>query len=75
MHLPGMGGVDFIEVFKQLPEYVRNKTRIVILSVLQDPAVLNEILQLEFVHGRMDKPLTQQGLQDLARQRTIAVSL
>ena len=65
MHLPGMGGVEFIEAMKELPAYFRVRTRVVILSVLQNPAVLDEILKLEFVHGRMDKPLTQQALLEL----------
>jgi len=66
MHLPVMSGVEFIEAFKSLPAAIRTKSKIVILSVLQNPELLKEILQLEFVHGRLDKPLTQQALSDLA---------
>src|SRR5205814_837017 len=39
MHLPVMSGLEFIEAFKSLPGFIREKSKIVILSVLQNPAM------------------------------------
>jgi len=66
MHLPVMSGLEFIEAFKSLPARIRDKSKIIILSVLQKPELLEEILAYDFVHGRADKPLTQQALTGLA---------
>src|SRR5437868_6873839 len=35
MHLPGMSGSDFINVFKTLPDYITDKTKVVMLSAYQ----------------------------------------
>src|SRR5688572_17769219 len=74
MHLPVLNGAGFVEAFKDLPGHVRNKSRIVVLSVMQNPEVLASILRNDFVHGRMDKPLTQQALQELAASQIRSVS-
>jgi len=66
MHLPVLSGIEFIEAFKSLPSSIRTKSKILILSVLQKPEMLEEILQYDFVYGRADKPLTQQALNQLA---------
>jgi CheY-like chemotaxis protein len=66
MHLPVLSGIEFIEAFKRLPDAIRTKSKIIILSVLQKPEMLEEILQNDFVYGRLDKPLTQQALNQLA---------
>ncbi len=76
MHLPGKSGYDFIEEFSSLPDYIRLKSRIIILSVFQKPEHLQRALESPFVHGQMDKPLTQQALRELsiAYSRTISAS-
>ncbi len=66
MHLPGKSGYDFIEEFTSLPEFIREKSRIIILSVFQKPEQLQKALEFPFVFGQLDKPLTQQALRDLA---------
>ena len=66
MHLPVLSGPGFVEAFKELPENIRKKSRIVVLSVLQQPELLEEILRNDFVFGRMEKPLSQQALAGLA---------
>ena len=71
MHLPVLSGPGFVEAFKELPAYIRQKSRIVILSVLQQPELLDEILRNDFVYGRMEKPLTQQALRELSEKVTV----
>ena len=65
MHLPVLSGYDFIVEFGYLPEYIRNKSKIVILSVIQKPETVQDLLQHSYVHSQMDKPLTQKALLEL----------
>jgi CheY-like chemotaxis protein len=67
MHLPGMSGFDFIKVFKTLPEYILNKTKIVVLSVFQKQEDIDRLFENTFVTGQLDKPLTQESLRTLAK--------
>lgn len=66
MHLPGMSGFDFINVFKTLPGFIRDKTKIVVLSVFQKKEDLDKVFENAFVTGQLDKPLTQESLRKLA---------
>jgi CheY-like chemotaxis protein len=74
MHLPVMNGFEFIEAFKKLPSHIRNKTKIIVLSVMHKPELMAEILKNDFVFGRMEKPLTQKALTGLAEGKTTTVS-
>jgi CheY-like chemotaxis protein len=74
MFLPGMSGFDFIEEFKMLPEFITQKTKIIILSVFQKQDAINKILEYNFVAGQIEKPLTQQALISLAEKKTISIS-
>ncbi len=65
MHLPGMDGYDFIETFKTLPDFILNKTKIVVLSVFQKQEKLERVLQNKFIFGQLEKPLTQDSLRQL----------
>ncbi|MBK9543540.1 MAG: response regulator [Bacteroidetes bacterium] len=67
MHLPMMSGYDFIEEYKSLPEYIRQKSKIIILSVFNKPEQLKKVFENSFVVGQLDKPLTQQALHELAK--------
>src|SRR5580765_383331 len=49
MHLPVMNGFEFIEAFKSLPDFIRNKTRVIVLSVMHKPELINEMLRNDFV--------------------------
>jgi CheY-like chemotaxis protein len=73
MHLPGMSGYDFIEEFKQLPEYITKKTKIMVLSVFNKPEHIKKIFENCFVAGQIEKPLTQQALKDIAHQKAVGV--
>ena len=52
IHLPGMDGFEFIEEFKKLPDFVKDKTRIVVLSAFQKQERLeNALKQLQAKYG------------------------
>ena len=65
MHLPGMSGFDFINVFKTLPEYIVSKTKIIVLSVFQKQEEIDKAFENSFVTGQLEKPLTQDSLRKL----------
>ena len=62
-----MSGYDFIEEYKSLPEYIRQKSKIIILSVFNKPEQLKKVFENSFVVGQLDKPLTQQARHELAK--------
>jgi CheY-like chemotaxis protein len=66
MYLPLMSGYDFIEEFKTLPSFIRDKTQIIVLSVFQNQDRLQKVFENKFVFGQLEKPLTQQSLKNLA---------
>ena len=49
MYLPLMSGYDFIEAFKNLSEEIREKTKIVVLSVFQEQEKLMKIFENKFI--------------------------
>ncbi len=67
VHLPGKSGYDFIREFSSLPEAIREKSKIIILSVFQKPEHLEKALEYPYVFGQLDKPLTQSALRDLLK--------
>ena len=66
MHLPGMSGFDFLEYFNALPEYILNKTRVVVLSVFQKQEEINKLSENNYVLGQLEKPLTLESLRKMA---------
>jgi len=66
MHLPGMSGFDFINLFKTLPGYIVDKTKIVVLSAFQKQEKIEKLFENKFIAGQLDKPLTQESLRKLA---------
>jgi len=69
MYLPMMSGYDFIDEFKNLPSFVTDKSKIVVLSVVQRQDHLLRIFENRFVFGQLEKPLTQEALKNLANGR------
>lgn len=69
MYLPMMNGYDFIEEFKLLPDFIQQKTKIIVLSVMQNPEHLKKVFANNFVAGQFEKPLTQQALKEIASGR------
>ena len=74
MHLPMMSGFDFIEEFKTFPDFIKEKTKIIILSIFQKQEQLQKVLEYKFVDGQLEKPLTQQALKLLAVNKTTKIS-
>lgn len=70
MYLPLMSGYDFIEEFKRLPAFIKDKTKIIVLSVFQKQEELQKVFENKFVFGQLEKPLTQEALKNLANGRT-----
>jgi CheY-like chemotaxis protein len=66
MHLPVMDGYEFIEQFASLPFFITEKTKIIVLSVLQKPEHVKKVFSHPFVIGQIEKPLTREALQDLS---------
>jgi CheY-like chemotaxis protein len=75
VYLPGMNGLDFIEEFKNLPSYITNKTKIIILSVFPNKEKLQKAFENNFVAGQLDKPLTQSALKDISENKPIIVRI
>ena len=69
MNLPLMSGFDFIEEFKNLPSFFREKTKIVVLSVFQKEEKLQLVFENSFVFGQLEKPLSRDSLTNLANAR------
>jgi CheY-like chemotaxis protein len=65
MYLPMMSGYDFIEEFKKLPDFITNKSRVIVLSVFQKQEKLRAVFENSFVFGHLEKPLSQQSLKNL----------
>jgi CheY-like chemotaxis protein len=63
MHLPGMSGFDFINVFKTLPDFIVSKTKIIVMSVFQKQEEVEKIFENQFIAGQLDKPLTMESLR------------
>jgi len=77
MYLPLMSGYDFIDEFKTLPGFIREKTKIIVLSVFQKQERLQKVFENEFVFGQLEKPLSQQALKNLvngSKEQVIAFS-
>ncbi len=69
MYLPLMSGYDFIEEFKKLPPFIKDKTKIVVLSVFQKQEQLEKVFENKFIFGHLEKPLSQEALKNLANGR------
>ena len=65
MHLPGMSGIDFINVFKTLPGYITDNTKIVVMSAYQKQEEIDKLFENKFIAGQLEKPLTQESLKKL----------
>ncbi len=74
MHLPMMSGFDVIEEFNNLPKFIKEKTKIIVLSVFQKQEQLQKVLEYDFVAGQLEKPLTQQALNLLAINKTTKIN-
>jgi len=72
LHLPVMSGFEFLEIFSSMPDAIRQKSRIIILSAIQKQETKDELLKHENVFGQVNKPLTQGILHDLAKAVSVS---
>ena len=63
--MPEMDGFAFLDAFDRLPESVRNKSRIVMLSTSDSFKDLNRANQNKYVKRFLNKPLNAQVLSAL----------
>ena len=75
MHLPGMSGIDFINLFKTFPEYLVDKTKIVIMSAYQKQEEIDKLFENKFITSQLDKPITQDSLKKLAALKEEGVQI
>ena len=66
INMPEMNGFGFLEEYKKLPENVKRKCIIVMLSSSLHPEDKELALQNPYVCQFLNKPLTEQKLQDVA---------
>ncbi len=66
LNMPVVDGFVFLFEFEDLPEVVREKCKVVILSGLLDKDVIDKVLKNQFVHDFIPKPLTAAALSRLS---------
>ena len=64
VNMPGMGGIAFLEAYRQLPERQRAATVIIMLTTTMDARDLSRLDELN-IAGLVSKPLTKEKLDDI----------
>jgi len=72
--MPKMNGADFISVFEELPDQVRENYRIVIVTSTMDKAELQRLSQRSDVEMIIEKPLTRDKFVSLMAQMAISTT-
>lgn len=62
IRMPEMDGFQFLEAFENLPEFIRNKPKIIMLSSSIDTLDQSRALHNKLVHSYISKPLTKDNL-------------
>ncbi len=65
LNMPGMDGVGFLEKFKELPQAIKGKCEIVVLSNSYDPRVKENITNNKNVLAFFSKPLIKSNVEEL----------
>jgi two-component SAPR family response regulator len=65
IRMPGMGGFEFLENFQALPEEIKQKIRIIMLSSTIDTDELERVNSNPFVLAFIPKPLTREKIAGL----------
>lgn len=74
MKMPGMGGIAFLEAFRQLP-LAQSRATIIMLTTTMDARDLSRLEELN-IAGLVSKPLTQEKIDQLLQlhfQRNLPV--
>lgn len=76
VNMPGMGGIAFLEAYRQLPESQRAATVIIMLTTTMDARDLSRLDELN-IAGLVSKPLTKEKLDSILQlhfQRSLPVA-
>lgn len=71
INMPVMNGIEFLESFKDC-NCCERKPVVVILTTSSDPGDLDKISNFPFVGGFLNKPLTEQKIQDICSKHFVA---
>lgn len=61
VNMPGMGGIEFLEAYRQLPRAQRRATVIIMLTTTMDARDLGRLEELN-IAGLVSKPLTKEKI-------------
>ncbi|WBA43942.1 response regulator [Hymenobacter canadensis] len=64
VNMPGMGGIAFLEAYRQLPAAQRGATVIIMLTTTMDASDLSRLEELN-IAGLVSKPLTQEKIDQI----------
>ena len=64
VNMPGMGGIEFLEAYRQLPPSQRGATVIIMLTTTMDARDLSRLEELN-IAGLVSKPLTKEKIADI----------
>ena len=64
VNMPGMGGIEFLEAYRQLPQAQRGATVIIMLTTTMDARDLSRLEELN-IAGLVSKPLTKEKIDSI----------
>ncbi len=65
LKMPVMDGFQFIEEFGKLPEHIKDRHRIVILSTTRNPTDIARLMDSDLVDSIVEKPITKEKFNSL----------
>ncbi|MDQ3191640.1 MAG: response regulator [Bacteroidota bacterium] len=65
IRMPIMSGFDFLEEYNKLPDVVKSKCKIIMLSSSFDKNDYHKAIGNQFVYRYLNKPLTVEALADI----------
>lgn len=64
VNMPGMNGIEFLEMYRQLPKTQRGATVIIMLTTTMDARDLSRLEELN-IAGLVSKPLTKEKIDNI----------
>jgi len=75
INMPGMDGFQFLKEFEKLPEMVRSKCNVYILSSSCDPDDLRRAHKNPYVKSFIEKPLSKQFVREDLMNHMIKIAV